>query len=276
MKHRIKIAFSLSLICFFNALANTDSLYLQADKLYSEGNFEAAAKAYLDVCSKLEKKQSCLFNEVKSLIESKNIDLVRSAEPKLLLLISQTEPNDSLFAYLSLTDAKLQIMLNQPVRAVRSWNAAQASANPSYFSELFVVCNDIVFSFPENGGLTAEKCNKIKPSDTTFISLPRNKITVLTAPQNTQTALNTQNTQNVQAKSPEWYIQLGAFGAKENAEKLVNSFKSKNVILYIIELPERKLFAVRTGNFDNMPDAKNYAEQKIAPSHKDYQVLSNK
>jgi len=73
---------------------------------------------------------SAMYKEIEN---SKKITLAREAEPKLLLLISQTEPNDSLFSELSALDAKLQIMLDQPVRAVRSWKAAQASANVDYF-----------------------------------------------------------------------------------------------------------------------------------------------
>jgi len=276
----------MRLVLLLAAFAFANDLYSQAQKLYSQGNFEAAAKSYAEACPKLEEKEKkiCLFNEAKSLMESNKIDLVRSAEPKLLLLISQTEPADSLFSELSATDAKLQVMLNQPVRAVRSWNAAQSSANPAYFSELFVLCRDIVAAYPNNG-LSAESCNKIKPADTTMISLQRKKVTALPAattqtppPTTTTTAAVATATQTppptTQTPPPssqaKWYIQLGAFGSKDNAERMVAEYKGKGVELYIIELPERKLFAVRTGFFTTQNDAKIYAEQKIAPAQ--YQI----
>jgi septal ring-binding cell division protein DamX len=265
-----KVSLAFCLICLsvsFGFAISTDSLYSQAQKLYSQGNFEAAAGIYGEICNLLDnanQKKICQFNEAKSLIESKKNDLARSAEQKLLLLISQTEPSDSLFAELSAEDAKLQLMLAQPIRAVRSWNAAQASANPDYFSELYVLCCDILSAYPDNG-LTTETCNKVKPTDTTLISLPRTKIVPLAASSNTQIPKS-------QTATLQWYVQLGAFSSKGNAEKLVADFKSKGVQLYITELATKKLFVVRTGYFANQEDAKNYAVQKIAPLHKEYKI----
>jgi len=272
-----KSKITLSIICLlaFVALA-ADSLYSQAQKLYSQKNFEAAAKIYANVCPQLaaEERKICQFNEIKALVESNKTDLARIAEPKLLLMISQTEPNDSLFAELSAEDAKLQTMLNQPVRAVRSWNAAQASASTDYFPELFVLCQDIISAFPENG-LTTESCDKVKPADTTLVSLPRKKITPLAANQpqpQPQTKLQPDSPLPT-PHSQKWYIQLGAFGSKENAERLVANFRDRGVELYIVELPDRKLFTVRVGFFASAEEAKNFAEQKIAPVHSDYKIF---
>jgi len=258
-------------ILLFAAFAFANDMYSQAQKLYSQGNFEAAAKSYAEVCPKLEEKENkiCLFNEVKALLESDKIDAVRSAEHKLLLLVSQTEPGDSLFAELSATDAKLQVMLNQPVRAVRSWNAAQTSANIAYFPELFVLCQDIVSAFPSNG-LSAENCNRVKPADTTMISLQRKKVVVLQAGSAAPVVQAAPATQTSQVAHGKWYIQLGAFGSKDNADRMVAEYKVKGVELYITELSDRRLFAVRTGFFSTQSDARIYAEQKIAPAQ--YQV----
>ncbi|MCL2101252.1 MAG: SPOR domain-containing protein [Fibromonadales bacterium] len=257
------------LTIFLTTLYASDTPYSQAQKLYSQGNFEAAAKMYADACPQLEAKERkiCLFNEVKALLESKKTELANSAEAKLLLLISQTEPGDSLFPKLSAEDAKLQILLNNPVRAVRSWRAAQSSSSPDFFSELFVLCSDIVSVFPENG-LSEENCNRIKPADTSLISLPREKIVPLA--QQTQVAKDTPQL----GKGGQWYVQLGAFGSKDNAERLVANFKGKGVELYVVELTDRKLFAVRTGFFSTNADAQTYADQKIAPAHNDYKVFS--
>jgi len=263
-----KAYFLLAALCLLVshvfAASTADSLYSLAQKLYSQGNFEAAAKNYANACPQLgaKEKKTCLFNEVKALAESDKTDLIRAAEQKLFLLISQTEPDDSLFAELNAEDSKLQIMLNKPAQAIRSWNAAQASANTDHFSELFVICQDIISAFPENG-LTTENCNKVKPADTSLISLPRKKIT----------PLKDGNAKEGNIKDGKWYVQLGAFGNKENAEKLVADFKNRGVQLYIAELTDRKLFAVRTGNFATQSEAKNFAEQKIAPTYKDYKIF---
>jgi len=250
-----------------------DSLYSQAQKFYSQGNFEAAAKTYANLCSMLEanEKKTCLISETKSLIEANKINLAREAEPKLLLLISQTEPNDSLFSELSALDAKLQIMLDQPVRAVRSWKAAQASASVDYFAQIYVLCRDIVSAYPGNG-LTVENCDKTKPADTTLLALPRKKIVPLSGASQSQPAV-VHYAAPAPSGAKKWYVQLGAFGAKENADKLVADFKNKGVQLYIVELTERKLFTVRAGEFSTRDDAENFAVQKIAPTHKDYKVL---
>jgi hypothetical protein len=276
MKKIISSVICLS-VAFAFAASVSDSLYSLAQKLYSQGNFEAAAKNYADACPQfaVKEKKLCHFNEAKALIESQNINLLRAAEPKLLLLISQTEPNDSLFTELSAEDAKLQIMLNQPVRAVRSWNAAQASASTDYFPELFVLCKDIVSAFPSNG-LNMENCNRVKPADTSLISLPRKKIVPLNTSNNAPP-----NTPSQAPPAPppppvkegKWYVQLGAFGSLENAERLVADFKNRGVELYIVELPDRKLFAVRTGFFVSAEDAKIFAEQKIEQTHKDYKIF---
>jgi len=254
--------------------AANDSLYSEAQKLYSQGKFEAAAKMHADACSNMDgqSKKICLFNEVKALVETGKADLAANAEPKLLLLMSQTEPGDSLFTWLNMEDAKLQTMLGNPVRAVRSWNAAQASASPDYFSELFVICNDIISAYPTNG-LSSENCNKIKPSDTTIISLPRKKITPLATAPNPQA--KTQNSKPQTSNSNQWYVQLGAFGSKENAERLAEDFNKRGVQLYIMEIKDRKLFSVRTGYFSSSNDASLYAEQKIAPAHKDYKIYKD-
>jgi len=264
----------LSIICLLVhcAFATPDSLYALAQKLYSMGNFEAAAKAYASSCSQLEAKAKkiCQFNEAKAMVESNKIDLVRAAEEKLFSLISQTEPNDTLFTEMNAEDSKLQIMLNQPTQAIRSWNAAQASASSDYFPELFVICRDIVSAFPKNE-LTSENCNKIKPADTSLLSLPRKKITPSGAI--THYAKETTPPPAKDGKSSKWYVQLGAFGNKENAEKLVADFGSKGVQLYVTEIADRKLFVVRTGFFETADAAKIFAEQKIAPTHKDYKIF---
>jgi len=272
--------YSICLFASFAFAAPADSSYSQAQKFYSQGNFEAAAKVYANLCSTLEanEKKTCLLSEAKSLIEANKINLAREAEPKLLLLISQTEPNDSLFSELSALDAKLQIMLDQPVRAVRSWKAAQASASVDYFPQIYALCRDIVSAYPANG-LTNENCEKTKPTDTTLISLPRKKTVPLSgasqpaivhyappAPASTPTS-------SAPSSAKKWYVQLGAFSSKESAEKLVADFKNKGVQLYIAELLERKLYAVRTENFATKEEAKNFAEQKIAPTHKIYSIL---
>jgi len=256
----------------FAFAASADSLYSQAQKLYSQGNFEAAAKSYANICSMFEAKEKkiCLMSETKSLIEANKINLAREAEPKLLLLISQTEPDDSLFSELSALDAKLQIMLDQPVRAVRSWKAAQASASVEYFPQIFVLCQDLISAYPANG-LTAENCNKTKPADSSLLSLPRKKIIPLSGV--SQPAIVHYAPPAVNSAVKKWYVQLGAFSAKENAEKLVADFKNRGVQLYIVELTDRKLFTVRAGDFATKEEAENFALQKIAATHKDYKIL---
>jgi len=269
----------------FAFAASADSLYSQAQKLYGQGHFEAAAKTYAGLCSMLEAKdkKTCQLNEARSLIEANKINLAREAEPKLLWLISETEPNDSLFSELSALDAKLQIMLDQPVRAVRSWKAAQASASVDYFAQIYVLCRDIVSAFPANG-LTSENCDRTKPADTSLLALPRKKIVPLSGASQPPTVVH-YSTPTPAPSSPapaptsvpsgakKWYVQLGAFGAKENADKLVADFKSRGVQLYIVELTDKKLFTVRAGEFSTRDDAENFAVQKIAPTHKDYKVL---
>jgi len=270
----------------FAFAASADSLYSQAQKLYGQGHFEAAAKAYAGLCSMLEgkDKKTCQLNEARSLIEANKINLAREAEPKLLWLISETEPNDTLFAELSALDAKLQIMLDQPVRAVRSWKAAQASASVDFFPQIYVICRDIVSAYPGNG-LTIENCDRTKPADTSLLALPRKKITALpgassqpavvhyAAPASTPAPAPASVPASTPSGAKKWYVQLGAFGAKENADKLVADFKNKGVQLYIVELTERKLFTVRAGEFSTKDDAENFAVQKIAPTHKEYKVL---
>ncbi|MDR2584206.1 MAG: SPOR domain-containing protein [Fibromonadaceae bacterium] len=249
--------------------ASADSLYSQAQKLYSQGNFEAAARTYAGLCSMLESKdkKTCQINEAKSLIEANKIILAREAEPKLLWLISETEPNDSLFSELSALDTKLQIMLDQPMRAVRSWKAAQASASVDYFAQIYVLCRDIVSAYPTSG-LTTENCEKTKPADTSMLSLPRKKITPLSGTSQPTVVHYTAPAPSSGAKK--WYVQLGAFSLKENAEKLVADFKTRGVQLYIVE---SKHFTVRAGEFATREEAENFAAQKIAPAHKDYKIL---
>jgi len=258
-------------VCLFISFAfgaTADSLYSQAQKLYGQGNFEGAAKTYANLCSMLEANENkiCLLNEAKSLIEANKINLAREAEPKLLLLISQTEPNDSLFTELSALDAKLQIMLDQPVRAVRSWKAAQASASVDYFAQIYVLCRDIVSAYPANG-LTVENCDKTKPADTTLLALPRKKIVPFSGASQPTVV---HYTAPAPSGAKKWYVQLGAFSLKENAEKLVADFKTRGVQLYIVE---SKLFTVRAGEFATREEAENFAVQKIVPTHKDYKIL---
>jgi len=282
MKRIIFCAVCLLTSFVFAFAASADSLYSQAQKLYGQGNFEAAAKTYAGVCSMLEAKdkKTCQLNEARSLIEANKINLAREAEPKLLWLISETEPNDSLFSELSALDAKLQIMLNQPVRAVRSWKAAQASASVDYFPQIYVLCRDIISAYPTSG-LTTENCDKTKPADTTLISLSRKKITPLPAASSQPAIVHYATPTSALAPAPastpsgakKWYVQLGAFGAKENADKLVADFKNRGIQLYIVELTDRKLFTVRAGEFATKEDAENFAVQKIAPAHKEYKVL---
>ena len=234
------------LLCFITSLnvyAN-DSLHSEAQKLYSKGNFEAAAKMYANSCASKTNK-ACQFNEIKALSETGKLDLVAEAEKKILALIGKTEPNDSLYLPLMAQDSKLQIMLNQKELAVRSWNLAQESASSDYFSELYAICSDINSAF--NAGLV---CDKVKPADTSLVSLQRKKVVPLQAGKPEQVA-------NQQGK---FYIQLGAFGVKANAEKLLNEYKSKGAELYITEIPDRNLFAVR-GNFVSKGDAEAFAKK---------------
>jgi hypothetical protein len=279
MMNRIIICTVCLLTSFvFAFAASADSLYSHAQKLYGQGHFEAAAKAYAGLCSMLEgkDKKTCQLNEARALVEANKIILAREAEPKLLWLISETEPNDSLFSELSALDAKLQIMLNQPVRAIRSWKAAQASASVDYFPQIYVLCRDIVSAYPGNG-LTTENCDKTKPADTTLLSLPRKKVVPLSGASSQPAVVHYATPAPTPASTPsgakKWYVQLGAFGAKENADRLVADFKNRGVQLYIVELTEKKLFTVRAGEFTTKEDAENFAVQKIAPAHKDYKIL---
>jgi hypothetical protein len=268
---KTRIILVASILCFFasaTGASTADSLYSLAQKLYSQRVFTEASAIYGSLCPQLEEreKSSCLFKEIKSLAGIKTTAAAQAAQEKLLQLLSQTEPGDSLFSELNAEAAKLQIMLKQPAMAARSWNAAHASANSDYFPELFVLCTDIVSAFP-SAGLTGETCNLVKPRDTSLVNLPRNKIVPLG-----QAAKAPPSKAPPSQAASKWCVQLGAFGARENAEKLVATFKQKGVQLYITELPERKLFAVRTGNFANAEDAKTYAEQKIKPA--EYKVIS--
>jgi len=283
MKNFVKIA---CLVCIVYALPQAtvavDSLLSQAQRLYSQGNFEEAAKVYGSLCAQLGAKERrfCQFKEIKALAESVKPEAIAAAEEKLLALLSQTEPNDSLFAELSAEDVKLQIMLGQPMRAIRSWNAAQASANVNFLSELFVLCTDIISAFPESS-LTREQCNRVKPTDTSLVSLPRKKIVPLALA--AKPAVATTPAQSATQSSPttsqtaKWFVQLAALSNKENAEKLVADYRQRGVQLYIAEVTsaDRKLFAVRAGNFENRQAAETFAEQKIAPTHKDYRIFAN-
>jgi cell division septation protein DedD len=270
----MRIGCLVSIVCFSASIAGAsvaDSLYSLAQKLYSQGAFAEAAKAYGNVCPQLEAKEKriCMFKEIKALAENKKTDAAQAAEAKVLQLLSQTEPSDSLFAEINAEAARLQVMLKQAAMAVRSWNAAQASANSGFFPELFVLCQDIVSAFPESG-LTTQSCDKVKPSDASLTQLPRNKNAPLSQ------ASNTANHQSLASnpQSLKWYVQLGAFSSRENAEKLVADFKQRGVQLHIAEvITDKKLFAVRTGTFGSTEEAKKFAEQKIEPSHKDYRVL---
>jgi hypothetical protein len=267
------IVYFVSVFCFFASAAGAstaDSLYSLAQKLYSKGEFAEAARVYGSACPQLDIKEvpTCLFKEVRALAESKKIDAVKAAEEKLMQLLSKAEPSDSLFTELNAEAAKLQIMLKQSAGAVRSWNAAQASASSDYFPELFVLCKDIVSAFP-NAGLTSEHCNKAKPADSNFVSLQRKAIVPLG--KSPPAAASNASSQ----PSQKWYVQLGAFSSKENAEKLVADFKQKGVPLLIVEIPDKKLFAVRSKTFANAEEANVFAEQKIKPAYENYKVFQN-
>ncbi|GHV14582.1 hypothetical protein AGMMS49938_10970 [Fibrobacterales bacterium] len=276
--------FCIIALSLFN-FAFADSRTENADKLFAQGNFEAAAAAYNSVCTSLNPKDKklCLFSEVKSLMETKKIENAQKAEIKLVSLLSQTEPSDSLFSPLFAADTRLQIMLSQPERAVRSWNTTVQSANSDFFPTIYLTCLDLIENFPSNG-LTNENCQKVRPADTTLISLPRTKtaplvkVTAVPAakPPTSPSPVQDTRTANGTTTPPQnqgCLIQLGAFGNRANAEKLVSDFAKKSVPLNIAETPGSALFIVRSDKFATQVEAAAFAEQKIAPFHHDYKIL---
>lgn len=75
-----------------------------------------------------------------------------------------------------------------------------------------------------------------------------------------------------------WFLQLGAFGVKSNAEILVNNLKKRGIASSIEERQgeTKTLFVVQTGNFESKDQAVDFGAQKLTPLNIEFRAMQKK
>lgn len=77
------------------------------------------------------------------------------------------------------------------------------------------------------------------------------------------------------AKSAEtWTLQLGAFGIRANAERLVEELKAQKIESHVVESPrgDKTLYLVQTGTFSSQEEAIAFGESALKPITQEFQL----
>lgn len=261
------------------ACKNTIEQQALADSLFAMGRWEEAAVAYESLCPCVSRKArtTCLLQAIRAIAQ----DSTRIAEAVKSIdnLSLTTEPEDSGFGELMMTQAMLYVQTGEPARALKSWKLARQVVMPGQDVNLKALCTQIRQQLKDS--TLATDCNKIPvlakqlaqaiPS-TAPAKLSSGVSTTQSSSAATQPALATNP-----AATGTWILQFGAFSSKENAELLLQNLKSRKIPSRLVtkNTSTKTLWLVQTDPFRDKESALQYGNSTLEPLGLDYQALPN-
>lgn len=286
-----------------SADSQVESPLLQAQSLYGQRRWVAAADAYEKACSTLPKidKVPCRHWSVLALSQTGEPEDFWKAGARLDTLLSMTEPENSEFAELLLTRSRFHLLQGNVSLAIRTWKMAAASASVALSVPLYQLCEDLVKA--DSASSLQGECGKIKPKDSSLLKADR----VVTMPNpafrssSSAYALSSSSSELASSSSAAplvqpvaaqtkpavskesakelssgFVLQLGAFGSQENAKTQVENLAKQKVKCRIIEKAGKKrtLYLVQSYPFSTRAEAQEYGAQVLKPLKLDFSVLA--
>ena len=269
-----------------NAFAQTKA---DAQKAYVAGKWQEAATAYEAACPKEPDslKTECLLWNVLALSQTGNAKDFSKAGKRLDSLIQKTSPQHKVYADLLMTKAQFQLYLGRYEKAAEDLVSAIETSQPHQAVVLQKVCSAVQAKVKKEA--LDEACKKLSSPDALAEKKAQPPAAVQTAapeksktaePAKVETPASAEPVKSAEpAKSTEsWYLQLGAFGVKANADLLVSNLKKRGISCTIEERKgeTKTLFVVLTGNFETKEKAIDFGAQKLAPLNVEFRAFSRK
>lgn len=273
-----------------------------AQKAYVAGNWKLAVEAYEQVCPSLDEtaKTECYLWNILALSQTGVAKDFSKAGKRLDSLIQKTNPQHPVYADLIMTKAQFQMYLDKYDNAAESLVHAIESSNENQKPVLQKICvamqakvkkenlNEACENLKKTGVPSAAVQNAPAPtatSSTTDISVTNTETPKVSSsapnaiPESSAQAAkaSTAASSATQAK-PYWFLQLGAFGLKSNADILVNNLKKRGIASSIEERQgeTKTLFVVQTGNFETKEQAVDFGAQKLTPLNIEFRAMQKK
>ncbi|WP_290744252.1 SPOR domain-containing protein [Fibrobacter sp. UBA4309] len=280
------IAAILFLICSTSAFAQSIA---DAQKAYVAGKWKEAAAAYEAACPRepREKQPECFLWDVLALSQTGNAQSFKIAGKRLDSLIQTTSPQNTIYADLMMTKAQFQMYLGKFDGASESLIHAIETSQPNQKAVLQKVCTALQAKTKKES--LVEACKRLDSASVSTQEKAQPPAAVQTAapeksktaePAKVETPAGAEPVKSAEpAKSTEsWYLQLGAFGVKANADLLVSNLKKRGISCTIEERKgeTKTLFVVLTGNFETKEKAIDFGAQKLAPLNVEFRAFSRK
>ena len=273
------IAAILFLICGTSAFAQSMA---DAQKAYVAGNWKQAATSFEQACPKEPDslKTECLLWNVLALSQTGNAKDFSKAGKRLDSLIQKTSPQHKVYADLLMTKAQFQLYLGRYEKAAEDLVSAIETSQPHQAVVLQKVCSAVQAKVKKEA--LDEACKKLSSPD----ALAEKKAQPPAAVQPESTPAKVQSSAKTEPSSSSiasqgnggWYLQLGAFGVKSNAEFLVSNLKKRGIESSIEErVGETKtLYVVQTGNFETKEKAIDFGAEKLSPLNIEFRAYLRK
>ena len=285
------------------APADTQATASMADaqKAYVAGKWKDAAAAYEAACPKEPDslKAECYLWNVLALSQTGNAKDFSKAGKRLDSLINKTSPQHRVYADLMMTKAQFQLYMGRNAKAAEALIHAIETSQPHQVTVLKKICSAIQPTV-KNPTLD-ETCKKLdEPRETASTAVANvdtvkavdstktdtNKVAATAAPDTAKPkpeaakpdTANVVPPPAVQPSAEYWYLQLGAFSVKSNADLLVSSLKKQGITGTIEERTgeTKTLYLVQTGKFETKEKAIDYGAKKLAPLNVEFRALLRK
>lgn len=281
-----------------------------AQKAYVSGNWKSAAEAFDSACQTLDvsKRPECSLWGILALSQTgaaKDFSLARKRLDSLIATVPDSLP---VVSDLYMTRAQFELYLKRPDLSLKTLRIAFDKALPRQVPVLHQVCQSIYAANPidsvhslcaemnrakepaqkkdsSTAGLisssSANISSAVSSSSSLAISssssdelLPAAEATVSSASvQTPNQAIMPKPTQPT-AAAETWTLQLGAFGIRANAERLVEDLKARKIESHVVESPrgDKTLYLVQTGNFTSQEEAAAFGESVLKPIPQEFQL----
>ena len=272
-------AVTIILSAFFstNSFAQTKA---DAQKAYVAGKWKEAAAAYEVACPKEPDslKAECYLWNVLALSQTGNAQSFKIAGKRLDSLIQTTNPQKSIYADLLMTSAQFRLYMGKYDLAAEDLVRAIETSHPNQAPVLQKVCSAVQAKTKKEN--LNEACAKLSQTDSIVTEKAQPPAAVQPVqevkpapakPESSSAAVSANQGGN-------WYLQLGAFGVKANAEFLVNNLKKRGITCSIEErVGETKtLYLVQSGNFETKEKAIDFGAEKLTPLNIEFRAYSRK
>ena len=258
-----------------NAFAQTKA---DAQKAYVAGKWQEAATAYEAACPKEPDslKAECYLWDVLALSQTGNAQSFKIAGKRLDSLIQKANPQKAIYADLLMTSAQFRLYMGKYDLAAEDLVRAIETSHPNQVTVLQKVCAAVQPKV-KNERLSEACGNLGKPAPATA-EKAQPPAAVQPAKEEKAASAEVVPEKKAQPQDGNWYLQLGAFGVKSNAEFLVNNLKKRGIECTIEErVGETKtLYLVQSKNFETKEKAIDFGAEKLTPLNIEFRAYSRK